>query len=134
MSVAKQADNGLFGKQRKKDGIYRRIRKDEPRQITIRWKIDYSNDNCVYISTHIDSKDVNLSWEEWDNIKYDSSRTEEVKSHIEELFKHNLSWSLDKIEDIGTAYDGDLEYTVRDKVDNEWYKPVPEWDKHLGDK
>lgn len=131
MSVAKQADMGLFGKQKRKDGIYRRVRKNKPRQIAIRWRIDYDDDASVYMTTHIDSEDVYLSWEEWDDIKYDSSRTEQVKNYIEELFRHNLSWSLDEIEDIGTAYDGDLKHKIKDKVEDEWYKPIPEWDGFL---
>ena len=133
MSIAKQADEGLFGTQKRKDGIYKRVRRKKPREMTIKWRIDYSNDACVYITTHISSDDVDLSWEEWDDIKYDSSRTEQVKEHLKELFKHNLAWSLEEIKDIGTAYDGDLEYTTKEKVGEGWYKSVPEWDKHLGD-
>lgn len=131
MSIAKQADIGLFGQQKRKDGIYKRVRKDEERQMSIRWRIDYSDDACVLLTTHIDADDVNLSWEEWDDIKYDSSRTEQIKEHLENLFKHNLAWSLEEIKDIGTAYDGDLGYTIQNKVKEGWYKPVPDWDEKL---
>ena len=131
MSIAKQADIGLFGQLKRKDGIYKRVRKDEERQMSIRWRIDYSDDACVLLTTHIDADDVNLSWEEWDDIKYDSSRTEQIKEHLENLFKHNLAWSLEEIKDIGTAYDGDLGYTIQNKVKEGWYKPVPEWDEKL---
>ncbi len=134
MSVAEQADRGLFGQQKRKDGIYERVRKDEERQISIRWRIDYSDDACVLLTTHIDAEDVNLSWEEWDDIKYDSSRTEQIKEHLENLFKHNLAWSLEEIKDIGSAYDGDEFHTIEEKVDKGWYKSVPKWDKHFEDK
>ena len=128
MLVDNLADKGLYHKQRRRDGVYSRIRSKKERKITIKWIIHYSNNAYVDMTTTIDVDEVNYSWKDWDKIKYDSIRTEQIKKHIEELFKHQLGWNIKEVKDVGTAYEGDLDYTLRDVVEREWYKFLTEFD------
>lgn len=113
-------DKGLYRQQRRRDGVYSRIRSKKERKIIIKWIIHYSNNAYVDMATTIDVDEVNYSWKDWDKIKYDSIRTEQIKKHIEELFKHQLGWNIKEVKDVGTAYEGDLNYTLRDIVEREW--------------
>ena len=128
MLVDNLTDKGLYREQRRRDGVYRRIRSKKERKIIIKWIIHYSNNAYVDMTTTIDVDEVNYSWKDWDKIKYDSIRTEQIKKHIEELFKHQLGWNIKEVKDIGTAYEGDLDYTLRDVVEREWYKFLTEFD------
>ena len=128
MLVDNLTDKGLYLEQRRRDGVYRRIRSKKERKIIIKWIIRYSNNAYVDMATTIDVDEVNYSWKDWDKIKYDSIRTEQIKKHIEELFKHQLGWNIKEVKDIGTAYEGDLDYTLRDIVEREWYKFLTEFD------
>ena len=128
MLVDNLADKGLYHKQRRRDGVYSRIRSKKERKIIIKWIIHYSNNAYVDMTATIDVDEVNCSWKDWDKIKYDSIRTEQIKKHIEELFQHQLGWNIKEVKDVGTAYEGDLNYTLRDIVEREWYKFVTEFD------
>ena len=128
MLAGNLTDKGLYPEQRRGDGVYRRIRSKKERKIIIKWIIHYSKNAYVDMTTTIDVDEVNYSWKDWDKIKYDSIRTEQIKKHIEELFKHQLGWNIKEIKDVGTAYEGDLDYTIRDIVEREWYKFVTEFD------
>ena len=128
MLVDNLTDKGLYREQRRRDGVYRRIRSKKERKIIIKWIIRYSNNAYVDMATTIDVDEVNYSWKDWDKIKYDSIRTEQIKKHIEELFKHQLGWNIKEVKDVGTAYEGDLDYTLRDIVEREWYKFLTEFD------
>ena len=121
-------DKGLYREKRRRDGVYRRIRSKKERKIIIKWIIYYSNNAYVDMTTTIGVDEVNCNWKDWDKIKYDSIRTEQIKTHIEELFQHQLEWSIKEVKDVGTAYEGDLNYTLRDIVEREWYKFVTEFD------
>ena len=120
MLVDNLTDKGLYREQRRRDGVYRRIRSKKERKIIIKWLIHYSNNAYVDMTTTIDVDEVNYSWKDWDKIKYDSIGTEQIKKHIEELFKHQLGWNIKEVKDVGTAYEGDLNYTLRDILEREW--------------
>ena len=128
MLVDNLTDKGLYREQRRRDGVYTRIRSKKERKIIIKWIIHYSNNAYVDMVTTIDVDEVNRSWKDWDKIKYDSIRTEQIKKHIEELFTHQLGWNIKEVKDVGTAYEGDLDYTLRDIVEREWYKFLTEFD------
>ena len=120
MLVDNLTDKGLYRQQRRRDGVYSRIRSKKERKIIIKWIIHYSNNAYVDMTTTIGVDEVNCNWKDWDKIKYDSIRTEQIKTHIEELFQHHLEWSIKEVKDVGTAYEGDLDYTLRDIVEREW--------------
>ena len=122
-------DKGLYREQRRRDGVYRRIRSKKERKIIIKWIIHYSNNAYVDMTTTIDVDEVNCNWKDWDKIKYDSIRTEQIKTHIKELFQHQLEWSIKEVKDVGTAYEGDLNYTLRDIVEREWHKFATKFDR-----
>ena len=128
MLAGNLTDKGLYPEQRRRDGVYRRIRSKKERKIIIKWIIHYSNNAYVDMTTTIGVDEVNCNWKDWDKIKYDSTRTEQIKTHIEELFQHQLEWSIKEVKDVGTAYEGDLDYTLRDIVEREQYKFVTEFD------
>ena len=73
-------DKGLYREKRRRDGVYRRIRSKKERKIIIKWIIHYSKNAYVDMTTTIDVDEVNYSWKDWDKIKYDSIRTEQIKS------------------------------------------------------
>ena len=122
-------DKGLYREKRRRDGVYRRIRSKKERKIIIKWIIHYSNNAYVDMTTTIGVDEVNCNWKDWDKIKYDSIRTEQIKTHIEELFQHQLEWSIKEVKDVGTAYEGDLNYTLRDIVVGEWHKFATKFDR-----
>ena len=122
-------DKGLYREKRRRDGVYRRIRSKKERKIIIKWIIYYSNNAYVDMTTTIGVDEVNCNWKDWDKIKYDSTRTEQIKTHIEELFQHQLEWSIKEVKDVGTAYEGDLNYTLRDIVVREWHKFATKFDR-----
>ena len=97
MLAGNLTDKGLYPEQRRGDGVYRRIRSKKERKIKIKWIIHYSKNAYVDMTTTIDVDEVNYSWKDWDKIKYDSIRTEQIKKHIEKLFKHQLGWNIKEI-------------------------------------
>ena len=116
--------------------IYKRVRKNSERKLVVKWIIDYDGGNesqSIDITTTIDDENMRYNWKEWDEFKFESSKTESVELDIKELFNNKLSWDIEEIKDVGSAYDGDEFHTIEEKVEKEWYKPVPEWDKYFED-
>lgn len=113
---------------------YKRVRKDSKRKLVVKWRIDYGGDDepqSLDITTTIDDENMRYNWKEWDEFKFEASKTESVELDIRELFNNKLSWDIEEIKDVGSGYDGDSFHTVEEKVDKGWYKSVPEWDKHF---
>ena len=75
--------------------IYKRVRKNSERKLVVKWRIDYDGDNesqSIDITTTIDDENMRYNWKEWDEFKFESSKTESAET--QQLARKYQKWTV----------------------------------------